>query len=61
MVANDVIRIGRRRTRHDSMMALSYAFAFAAPVMREFDDQNTARHGDAGQHHHSQPCADVQS
>ena len=53
MVASDVIRMGRRRTRHDVITAsLTLKPSLTQPVS-EIDDQNAVRRRDSDQHQHA--------
>ncbi len=50
MVASEVIRIGRRRTRQDVITASSTDLPLLLQPVREFHDQNAVGGRDADQH-----------
>jgi hypothetical protein len=59
MKANDVIRIGLRRTRAPSSAASTRAPRFE-PVFRELHDEDGILRGEANQHDQSDLCEDVE-
>ena len=59
-VASEVIRMGRRRTRHDSTRRFEQRHALLVQDAGELDDQNAVRHHDAGHHDHAHQRHDVE-
>ena len=60
MVASDVIRIGRRRTRQAVMTASTTDSPCSSELVREIDDQDAVGVRDADQHQHAHQRHDVQ-
>ena len=53
MVASEVMRIGRRRTRQDVHDSILDGASLLFQPVREFDDQNAVGSRDADKHEHS--------
>ena len=60
MVASEVIRMGRRRTRQAVTMASVHRQSLLFELVREVDDQNAVGVRDADQHQHAHERHDVE-
>ncbi len=60
MVASEVIKMGRSRTRQEVITASSTDWPLLLQAMRELDDQDAVGGGDADQHQHAHERHHVQ-